>query len=45
MEFGSIADGIFCTDALLKRAPIAMIKSGTISNGRYLIIIGARLLS
>ena len=40
IEFASIADGIFCTDALLKRAPIAMIKSGTVSGGRYLIIIG-----
>jgi bacterial microcompartment shell protein len=40
IEFASIADGIFCTDALLKKAPIAMIKSGTVSGGRYLIIIG-----
>ena len=28
IEFASIADGIYCTDALLKKAPIAMIKSG-----------------
>ena len=40
IEFSSIADGIYCTDALLKRAPIAMFKSGTVSRGRYLIIIG-----
>ncbi len=40
IEFSSIADGIFCTDALLKKAPIAMLKSGTVSRGRYLIIIG-----
>jgi microcompartment protein CcmL/EutN len=40
IEFASIADGIYCTDALLKKAPIAMIKSGTVSGGRYLIIIG-----
>lgn len=40
IEFSSIADGIYCTDALLKKAPIAMIKSGTVSGGRYLIIIG-----
>ena len=45
MEFGSIAEGIFCTDALLKRAPIAMIKSGTVSHGRYLIIIGGSTAS
>jgi len=40
IEFSSIADGIFCTDALLKKAPIAMLKSGSVSSGRYLIIIG-----
>jgi bacterial microcompartment shell protein len=40
IEFASIADGIYCTDALLKKAPIAMIKSGTVSGGRYLIIMG-----
>ncbi len=40
LEFGSIADGIYSTDAVLKKAPIAMIKSGTVSGGRYLILIG-----
>ncbi len=40
VELSSIADGIYCTDALLKKAPIAMLKSGTVSGGRYLIIIG-----
>jgi microcompartment protein CcmL/EutN len=45
MEFSSIADGIYCTDALLKKAPIAMLKSGTVSGGRYLIIIGGSTAS
>ena len=45
IEFASIADGIFCTDALLKKAPIAMIKSGTVSGGRYLIVIGGSTAS
>jgi microcompartment protein CcmL/EutN len=45
LEFGSIADGLFCTDALLKRAPIAMIKCGTVSRGRYLVIIGGSTAS
>jgi microcompartment protein CcmL/EutN len=45
IEFGSIADGIYCADALLKKAPIAMIKSGTVSRGRYLIIIGGSTAS
>jgi microcompartment protein CcmL/EutN len=40
IEFASIADGIFTTDALLKKAPIAMIKGGTVSGGRYLVIFG-----
>ena len=29
IEFSSIADGIYTTDAILKKAPIAMIKGGT----------------
>jgi microcompartment protein CcmL/EutN len=45
IEFSSIADGIYCTDALLKKAPIAMLKSGTVSRGRYLIIIGGSTAS
>ena len=45
IEFSGIADGIFCTDALLKKAPIAMIKSGTVSGGRYLVIIGGTTAS
>jgi len=40
VEFSSIADGIYTTDAILKKAPIAMIKSGTVSGGRYLTIFG-----
>jgi microcompartment protein CcmL/EutN len=38
IEFSSIADGIFTTDAILKKAPIAMLKAGTVSRGRYLTI-------
>jgi microcompartment protein CcmL/EutN len=45
IEFASIADGIYCSDALLKKAPIAMIKSGTVSRGRYLIILGGSTAS
>jgi microcompartment protein CcmL/EutN len=40
VEFGSIADGIYTTDAILKKAPINMIKSGTVSGGRFLTIFG-----
>ena len=40
IEFSSIADGIFTSDAILKKAAIAMIKGGTVSRGRYLTIFG-----
>ena len=40
IEFSSIADGIYTTDAILKKAPIAMLKGGTVSRGRYLTIFG-----
>jgi microcompartment protein CcmL/EutN len=40
IEFSSIADGIYTADAILKMAPIAMIKGGTVSRGRYLTIFG-----
>jgi len=40
IDFSSIADGLYATDALLKKAPIAMIKSGTVSGGRHLVIFG-----
>jgi microcompartment protein CcmL/EutN len=45
VELSSIADGIYCTDALLKKAPIAMLKAGTVSGGRYLIILGGSTAS
>ena len=45
LEFGSIADGIYSIDAVFKKAPIAMIKSGTVSGGRYLIILGGSTAS
>ena len=40
IEFRSIADGLYTSDAILKKAPIAMIKGGTVSGGRYLTIFG-----
>jgi microcompartment protein CcmL/EutN len=40
VEFGDIPVGMYATDAMLKKAPIAFIKCGTISRGRYLTVIG-----
>jgi len=40
LEISSIASGLYCADAMIKQAPIAVMKSGTVHNGKYLILIG-----
>jgi microcompartment protein CcmL/EutN len=40
IEFRDIPQGILATDAMLKKAPIAFVKSGTITRGRFLTMIG-----
>lgn len=45
LEFDDIAVGIAATDAMLKRAPIAFFKCGTITHGRYLTLIGGTTAS
>lgn len=45
LEFDDIAAGIAATDAMLKRAPIGFFKSGTITRGRYLTLIGGTTAS
>lgn len=45
IEFLDIPAGIQATDALLKKAPIAYLKSGTITRGRYLTVIGGTTAS
>jgi microcompartment protein CcmL/EutN len=40
LEISSIAVGIFAADAMVKKAPITVLKSGTVHNGKYLILIG-----
>jgi microcompartment protein CcmL/EutN len=43
LEFSSIATGINAADAMVKRAPIAIIKSGTVQPGKYLVLIGGEV--
>ncbi|MFQ5946020.1 MAG: BMC domain-containing protein [Anaerolineae bacterium] len=38
-EFSSVARGIEAADAMVKKAPITTIKSGTVQPGRYLVLI------
>ncbi|MCO5044209.1 MAG: BMC domain-containing protein [Kiritimatiellae bacterium] len=45
VEFGEIGKGMFATDKMLKKAPIAFIRCGTISRGRYLTAIGGSTAS
>jgi len=40
VEFNEIPTGMSATDAMLKKAPIAFVKCGTITRGRYLTLIG-----
>jgi microcompartment protein CcmL/EutN len=40
LEFDSIAVGIEAGDAMAKRAPIYVLRSGTIHPGRYLVLVG-----
>lgn len=39
LEFNSIAAGIEAGDAMAKRAPICLIRAGTIQPGKYLVLI------
>lgn len=40
LEFGSIAAGIEAGDAMVKRAELDVIRTGTVQPGRYLVLIG-----
>lgn len=40
IEFSSIAVGIQAADAMVKRAPIEVIRAGTVQPGKYLVLIG-----
>ena len=40
IDFASIAAGVQATDALLKKAPVAFFRSGTVTRGRYLTLFG-----
>jgi microcompartment protein CcmL/EutN len=43
IEFSSIAAGIQAADAMVKRAPIDVIKAGTVQPGKYLVLIGGQV--
>ena len=40
LELNNVPVGIAAADAMVKKSPIAMLKSGTVSQGKYLILVG-----
>ncbi len=40
LEISSIAQGVLTGDAMAKKAPIDMLRSGTVQPGKYLVLIG-----
>ncbi|MFH1144145.1 MAG: BMC domain-containing protein [Candidatus Eisenbacteria bacterium] len=45
LEFESVAIGILAADAIVKRAPIALLKTGTIHPGHYLVLLAGSVAS
>ncbi|MDO9548824.1 MAG: BMC domain-containing protein, partial [Candidatus Marinimicrobia bacterium] len=45
IELSNIAAGILTGDAMVKVAPISVLKAGTVHNGKYLILIGGSVAS
>ena len=40
LEFSSIAKGIEAGDAMVKRAPLEIVRAGTVHPGKYLVLVG-----
>lgn len=45
IELSSVPVGLFVADAILKKSPIGMIRSGTIGKGRFLILLAGSTAS
>ena len=45
LEFETVAIGVLASDIMVKRAPIAMLRCGTIHPGRFLILVGGSVAS
>ena len=40
LDFAEVPAGVDATDAMLKKAPVAFFRSGTVTRGRYLTLVG-----
>jgi microcompartment protein CcmL/EutN len=45
LEFDSVAAGIHVADVMVKRAPIALLRAGTVHPGHYLVLVGGSVAS
>lgn len=43
LEFSSIAAGVFAGDAMVKRAQLDVLHTGTVHPGRFLVLVGGRV--
>jgi microcompartment protein CcmL/EutN len=43
IEFDSIAAGVEAGDAMVKKAPVARVVSGTVHNGKYLVLVAGEV--
>jgi len=45
LEFETIAAGVLASDLMVKRAPVALLRCGTIHPGKFLILVGGSVAS
>lgn len=45
LDYKDIPAGVFAVDAILKKAPIAFLRAGTTTRGRYLVLFGGSTAS
>lgn len=45
LEFDTIAGGVLASDLMVKQAPIALLRCGTVHPGRFLILVGGSVSS
>ena len=45
LEFETVAGGVAAADTMVKRAPIALLRCGTVHPGRFLVLVGGSVAS
>ncbi len=45
LDFETVASGVLASDLMVKRAPIALLRCGTVHPGRFLVLIGGSVAS